>query len=44
VLPVAGGVASFAGASSPYNKVAGLGFEGVPDPAALDEVQEAFAG
>jgi GNAT superfamily N-acetyltransferase/ketosteroid isomerase-like protein len=44
VIPVAGGVASFAGQGSPYNKVAGLGFGGVPDPAALDEIEQAFAG
>jgi GNAT superfamily N-acetyltransferase/ketosteroid isomerase-like protein len=43
VIPVAGGVASFAGQDSPYNKVAGLGFGGVPDPAALDEIEKAFA-
>ena len=43
VIPVAGGVASFAGQGSPYNKVAGLGFGGVPDPAVLDEIEKAFA-
>ncbi len=43
VIPIAGGVASFAGEGSPYNKVAGLGFGGVPDPAALDEIEKAFA-
>jgi GNAT superfamily N-acetyltransferase len=43
VIPIAGGVASFAGQGSPYNKVAGLGFGGVPDPAALDEIEKAFA-
>src|SRR6184192_4161251 len=43
VIPVAGGVASFAGEGSPFNKVAGLGFGGVPDPAALDEIEQAFA-
>jgi ketosteroid isomerase-like protein/GNAT superfamily N-acetyltransferase len=43
VIPIAGGVASFAGPSSPYNKVAGLGFGGVPDLAALDEIEQAFA-
>jgi ketosteroid isomerase-like protein/GNAT superfamily N-acetyltransferase len=43
VIPVAGGVASFAGEGSPYNKVAGLGFGGVPDPAALDDIEKAFA-
>jgi GNAT superfamily N-acetyltransferase len=42
-IPIAGGVASFAGEGSPYNKVAGLGFGGVPDPAALDEIEKAFA-
>jgi GNAT superfamily N-acetyltransferase len=43
VMPIAGGVASFAGEGSPFNKVAGLGFEGVPDPAALDDIEKAFA-
>jgi ribosomal protein S18 acetylase RimI-like enzyme len=43
VIPVAGGVASFAEEGSPFNKVAGLGFGGVPDPAALDEIERAFA-
>jgi ketosteroid isomerase-like protein/GNAT superfamily N-acetyltransferase len=43
VIPIAGGVASFAGEGSPYNKVAGLGFGGVPHPAALDEIEKAFA-
>ena len=28
---------------SPFNKVAGLGFGGVPSPAALDEIERAFA-
>jgi GNAT superfamily N-acetyltransferase len=41
--PIAGGVASFAGHGSPYNKVAGLGFGGVPDPDALREIEDAFA-
>src|SRR5689334_1354395 len=43
VLPVAGGVATFADADSPFNKVAGLGFGGVPDVEALEEVERAFA-
>jgi ribosomal protein S18 acetylase RimI-like enzyme len=43
VIPIAGGVASFAGEGSPFNKVAGLGFGGVPDPAVLDDVEKAFA-
>ena len=44
VSPVAGGVASFAEEGSPFNKVAGLGFGGVPSAAALAEVERAFAG
>ena len=43
VIPVAGGVASFAEAGSPYNKVAGLGFGGVPGPATWDEIERAYA-
>jgi ribosomal protein S18 acetylase RimI-like enzyme len=43
VTPLAGGVASFAGDGSPYNKVAGLGFGGVPDLAALGRIEKAFA-
>jgi hypothetical protein len=43
VIPVAGGVATFAEPDSPFNKVAGLGFAGVPDAATLDEVERAFA-
>jgi hypothetical protein len=42
VIPVAGGVASFAEAGSPLNKVAGLGFGGVPTAAALEEIERAF--
>ncbi|MDT7579337.1 MAG: hypothetical protein QOK35_601 [Pseudonocardiales bacterium] len=43
LIPLAGGVASFAEEGSPFNKVAGLGFGGVPDPATLDEVERAYA-
>jgi GNAT superfamily N-acetyltransferase len=43
VIPLAGGVASFAEAGSPFNKVVGLGFGGVPSAAALDEVERAFS-
>ena len=39
--PLAGGVASFAETDSPFNKIAGLGFDGLPD--ALDEVEASFA-
>jgi hypothetical protein len=42
VILVAGGVASFAGHGSPYNKVAGLGFAGVPSSAVLDDIERAF--
>jgi ribosomal protein S18 acetylase RimI-like enzyme len=43
VIPVAGGMATFAEAVSPFNKVAGVGFDGVPSAAALDEIERAFA-
>lgn len=43
VKPIAGGVATFAGPGSPFNKVAGLGFDGIPSAAALDEIERAFA-
>jgi GNAT superfamily N-acetyltransferase len=43
VIPVAGGVASFAGEGSPFNKVAGLGFGGTLESAALDDIEQAFA-
>jgi GNAT superfamily N-acetyltransferase len=43
VIPIAGGVACFAEAGSPFNKVAGLGFGGVPGAAALGEIERAFA-
>ena len=43
MIPLAGGVASFAEEGSPFNKVAGLGFGGLPSPTALDEMEQAFA-
>ncbi|MFI6332216.1 GNAT family N-acetyltransferase [Micromonospora chersina] len=43
VIPVSGGVASFTDEDSPFNKVAGLGFAGVPQTTVLDEVERAFA-
>ena len=43
VIPIAGGVASFAEEDSPFNKVAGLGFGDAPDPATLDGIERAFA-
>lgn len=41
--PFSGGVASFAEADSPFNKVIGLGFDGPPSAAELGEVERAFA-
>jgi ribosomal protein S18 acetylase RimI-like enzyme len=43
VIPLAGGVAAFCEDGSPFNKVAGLGFRGVPSEAELYEVEHAFA-
>ncbi|MFD7843577.1 GNAT family N-acetyltransferase [Nocardia sp. NPDC059764] len=43
VIPLAGGVASFAEDGSPLNKIAGLGFAGIPDAAELDEIERLFA-
>jgi hypothetical protein len=43
VIPIAGGVVTFAEEGSPFNKVAGLGFGGMPSTAALDAVERAFA-
>jgi GNAT superfamily N-acetyltransferase len=43
VIPVAGGVATFAGPDSPFNKVAGLGFGGTPGAADLTAIEEAFS-
>jgi ribosomal protein S18 acetylase RimI-like enzyme len=40
---IAGGVASFAEVDSPLNKVAGLGFGGVPGSMDVDEAERAFA-
>ncbi|MEV6318103.1 GNAT family N-acetyltransferase [Streptomyces sp. NPDC051776] len=41
--PISGAVAAFAEDGSPLNKVAGLGFGGVPDAEALEEIEHAFA-
>jgi GNAT superfamily N-acetyltransferase len=43
LIPIAGGVASFADDGSPYNKVTGLGFDGVPGDPELDRIEGAFA-
>lgn len=42
-IAVAGGAALFAGANSPFNKVVGLGFGGIPAEAELDDIERAFA-
>jgi GNAT superfamily N-acetyltransferase len=42
-LPLAGGVAAWAGEGSPLNKVAGMGFGGAPDEAELEAVERAYA-
>jgi ribosomal protein S18 acetylase RimI-like enzyme len=38
-----GGVAAYVEPGAPFNKVAGLGFAGVPEAAALDELERDFA-
>jgi GNAT superfamily N-acetyltransferase len=43
VVPLTGGAAVFGGADSPFNKLVGLGFDGVPDASALDAVEQAYA-
>src|SRR5260370_26825371 len=43
VIPLAGGLASYAEPGSPFNKVAGLGFGGVPSESALAEIEHAYA-
>ena len=40
VREIAGGVAVFTEEGMPFNKLAGLGFAGMPDPAELDQVEE----
>jgi ribosomal protein S18 acetylase RimI-like enzyme len=42
-LPIAGGIAAWAGPESPFNKVAGVGFAGDPTAAELEAVESAFA-
>ena len=43
MLPIAGGVASFAEDDSPFNKVAGIGFHGLLGDAELEEIERRFA-
>jgi GNAT superfamily N-acetyltransferase len=42
VMPLAGGAAVFAGAGVPWNKMIGLGFEGIPSEAELERVELEF--
>ena len=41
-IPIAGGVAVWAGQDSPLDKVAGVGFAGAPEEAVLDALERAF--
>lgn len=41
-LPLAGGIAAYAEPGAPFNKVVGLGFEGVPDAAELETIERAY--
>lgn len=43
VHPVAGGVAAYAGTDSPFTKIAGLGFGGVPAVAEFDWIEAEYA-
>ncbi len=43
VSPIAGGVGTFAGVDSPFNKVAGVGFDGLIEAAELNAVEDEFA-
>ncbi|MEU9808872.1 GNAT family N-acetyltransferase [Mycobacterium sp. NPDC050853] len=43
VMSLAGGVASFAAPDAPLNKIAGLGFNGVPTESELDAIEQEFA-
>lgn len=42
-LSIAGGQAVWAGAGSPFNKIAGWGFAGLPDPAELEALELRYA-
>ena len=44
VLPLAGGIAAFAGPDAPMTKVAGLGFDGVPSDEELARVERELGG
>jgi ribosomal protein S18 acetylase RimI-like enzyme len=42
VVPIGSGAACFAGDGSPFNKVVGIGFDGVPDESVLAEVEKSY--
>lgn len=42
-MPIAGGIAAFTEPASPFNKVAGLGFDGVPGGDELAVLEQAYA-
>jgi hypothetical protein len=42
-MQIGGGMATYAAPGSPFNKVVGLGFGGVPSAADLEDVERAFA-
>jgi GNAT superfamily N-acetyltransferase len=42
VIPIAGGVATWGGDGSPFNKVAGVGFAGAPPDREIDLIERAF--
>jgi len=42
-IPLRSGFATYAGPDSPYNKVAGVGFDGVPDSAELADLEDRYA-
>ncbi len=41
-IPVAGGVATYSGPDSPFNKVAGVGFDGLPSQEQLGHIEDRF--
>ncbi|MFL6060825.1 MAG: GNAT family N-acetyltransferase [Marmoricola sp.] len=41
-VPLAGGIASYAGPGSPFDKVAGVGFDGLPEEDALAAIEQRY--
>ncbi len=42
-LPLAGGIATYTGSGSPLNKIAGLGFAGVPDESQFAAIEQQYS-